>query len=144
MSDAHISEELRARVRTQACERCGYCLAPQRLVLGWLEIEHIIPSARGGSDEESNLWLACRLCNNFKGVQTQGRDPATGRRIGLFNPRRQQWSRHFRWSNDGTRILGQTARGRATMIALQLNNVLAVMVRREWVTAGWHPPSDAS
>jgi L-lactate dehydrogenase (cytochrome) len=32
--------------------------------------------------------------------------------------------------------------GRATVIALQLNHVMAVMVRREWVAAGWHPPED--
>ncbi|WP_260441293.1 HNH endonuclease [Microcystis sp. M31BS1] len=35
-----------------------------------LEIEHIIPKAKGGSDDEYNLWLACRLCNGYKGRQT--------------------------------------------------------------------------
>jgi hypothetical protein len=45
---------------------------------------------------------------------------------------------------DGTRIIGLTACGRATALALQLNNVIAVMVRREWVAAGWHPPADDS
>jgi hypothetical protein len=29
--------------------------------MGTLEIEHIIPKALGGSGEEENLWLACRL-----------------------------------------------------------------------------------
>ncbi|BAZ12013.1 HNH endonuclease [Calothrix sp. NIES-4071] len=33
-----------------------------------------------------------------------------------------------------------TACGRATVIALQLNNVYAVTVRQAWVSAGWHPP----
>jgi hypothetical protein len=108
--------------------------------LGLLEIEHIVPTARGGSDAEDNLWLACRMCNNFKGTQTHGRDPVTGRRIRLFNPRRQQWSKHFMWSTDGVHIVGRTACGRATVVALQLNNIIAVMVRREWVSAGWHPP----
>jgi hypothetical protein len=135
-----MDDEVRTRVRTQAQDRCGYCLAPQRIVLGWLEIEHILPQARGGSDDEENLWLACRLCNNYKNAQVEGIDPETGRRVSLFNPRRQRWSDHFTWSEDGTRILGRTPCGRATVLCLQLNNVIAVMVRREWVTAGWHPP----
>lgn len=140
MSD-RISEEVRRRVRADAGERCGYCLSPQRLVLGWLEIEHIIPQAADGSDDEENLWLACRLCNNYKGAQTAARDPETGDLVSLFNPRRQVWSEHFAWSGDGSRILGLTPIGRATVIALQLNNLIAVTVRREWTAAGWHPPA---
>ena len=101
-----------------------------------LEIEHIIPKARGGTDAEANLWLACRMCNSFKRTQITGRDPLDGRRVRLFNPRRQRWARHCEWNEDGTRILGRTACGRATVLALQLNHVMAVMVRREWVAAG--------
>ncbi|MEP0790007.1 MULTISPECIES: HNH endonuclease [Cyanophyceae] len=101
---------------------------------------HLIPTAKGGTDDEDNLWLACRLCNSYKGTQTHGRDPVTGRRIRLFNPRHQKWSRHFTWSEDSAQIIGKTICGRATVIALQLNNIIAVMVRREWVAVGWHPP----
>ncbi len=140
MTARYIGHAVRARVRKQAGDRCGYCLSRQRYVLGQLEIEHIIPQARGGNNDEGNLWLACRLCNGYKGTQTHGRDPLTGRRLRLFHPRRQQWARHFAWSKDGTRIVGRTACGRATVKALQLNNIFAVLVRRQWVTAGWHPP----
>jgi hypothetical protein len=142
MSGSYIPTEARDRVRAQAGDRCGYCLSPQRLVLGWLEIEHIVPKAAGGSDDEENLWLGCRMCNNFKAAQTEAIDPETGQRIRLFNPRRQKWTDHFAWSDDGTRILGRTPWGRATVIALQLNNIIAVMVRAEWVAAGWHPPQE--
>ena len=140
MTGRRITDEIRARVRAAAGERCGYCLSPQYLVLGQLEIEHIIPRARGGSDDEDNLWLACRLCNNAKGVQTECLDPDTGQRVRLFDPRRQSWTDHFSWSADGTRVLGQTPCGRATVLALQLNGLVAVTVRRCWVAAGWHPP----
>jgi hypothetical protein len=75
-------------------------------------------------------------------MQTHARDPMTGRRVRIFDPRRQRWSRHFLWSDDGTRVLGRTATGRATVVALQLNNVIAVTVRHEWVAIGWHPPDD--
>ncbi len=135
-----IPEDVPARIRVQASDRCGYCRSHQRYVLGLLEIEHIIPTARGGSDEEENLWLACRLCNGYKAIQTHAVDPLTGRRVRLFDPRRQQWARHFRWSADGTEVRGRTATGRATVVALQLNNPIARMVRSAWVSVGWHPP----
>lgn len=144
MSAGHVSEAVRGRVREQAQNRCGYCQSPQQYVLGLLELDHIIPIAKGGTDAEDNLWLACRLCNGFKGRQTHVRDPGRSRRVRLFNPCRQRWSRHFLWSDDGTRIIGRTACGRATVVALQLNHVIAVMVRREWVAAGWHPPDAAA
>jgi hypothetical protein len=137
-----ISNSLRDRIRLQAQNRCGYCLAHQRYVLGWLEIEHIIPTAHGGTDEEDNLWLACRLCNGYKGMQVVGFDAIIGEQVRLFNPRTNTWIEHFTWSQDGTRIIGLTACGRATVTALQLNNVLAVNVRRAWVGAGWHPPAE--
>ncbi len=140
MTKRTIPEDVVARVRSRAENRCGYCLSPQHLVLGWLEIEHLIPKAKRGTDDEENLWLACRLCNNFKGVQTDALDPESGQRVPLVDPRRQRWLDHFRWSNDGATIVGMTPSGRATVIALQLNNMIAVMVRRQWIAAGWHPP----
>jgi hypothetical protein len=86
----YVSEEIRQRVREQAGNRCGYCRSPQHLVLGTLEIEHLAPRGRGGSAEEDNLWLACRLCNSFKADQVSGHDPEThgglGRGGSLWSP----------------------------------------------------------
>jgi hypothetical protein len=42
MSPGYVPEAVQARVRAQAGHRCGYCLSRQQLVLGLLEIEHII------------------------------------------------------------------------------------------------------
>jgi len=137
-----ISEVLRAQIRAAAANRCGYCLTHQSYVPWTLEIEHIVPRAKGGSDDETNLWLACRACNLFKSTQTHGTNPSTGRRLPLFNPRHQRWRRHFRWSPDGRFIIERTAVGRATVVALNLNNMVAVTVRRYWVLAGWHPPTE--
>lgn len=136
-----MADTLRDRIREQAENRCGYCRSHQDYLPWTLEIEHIVPVSRGGSDDEANLWLACHSCNLYKGAKTHGFDPLTGRRVRLFNPRAQRWSRHFRWSDDGTQILGRTACGRVTVIALNLNNLIAVTVRRHWVAAGWHPPA---
>jgi hypothetical protein len=140
MSSSEISTLVQQRVRQIAGHRCGYCLSPQQFVMGKLEIEHIIPRARGGSDDESNLWLSCSLCNRYKSSQVTGIDPLDGAKVELFNPRTQVWDEHFHWSPDGTYIVGLTAIGRATVATMQLNNEVAVEVRRNWVLAGWHPP----
>ncbi|MBZ0294901.1 MAG: HNH endonuclease [Anaerolineae bacterium] len=137
-----ISRALRERVRQQAGDRCGYCLSAQRYVFGSLEVEHLIPRALGGTDEEINLWLACRFCNNYKGAKIAFLDPMTGEEVALFNPREMEWKTHFMWSADGTQIIGVTACGRATVAALQMNNSIAVLVRQQWVAAGWHPPDE--
>jgi len=91
MTPGTIPDAVRARVRAQAGNRCGYCLARQEYVPWLLEIEHIVPISKGGVDDEENLWLACRSCNLFKSDQTLARDPLTGRRVRLFNPRKQRW-----------------------------------------------------
>jgi 5-methylcytosine-specific restriction endonuclease McrA len=46
--------------------RCAYCEATGVP----LEIEHIVPRARGGSHRVSNLTLACVTCNKQKGTKT--------------------------------------------------------------------------
>src|SRR5205814_7005989 len=131
------------RVRAAARNRCGFCLSPQHLVMARLEIEHIIPTSKGGGDEEANLWLSCPICNRYKGDRTEATDPDSGRQVPLFNPRLQNWFEHFAWSTDGIRIIGLTPIGRATVAALQLSDDSDVLeVRSYWVLAGWHPPKD--
>ena len=90
----YLPVDLVRRVREAAGHRCGYCLSPQRLVMARLEVEHVIPVARGGTDDESNLWLSCPLCNRSKGDRTVATDPETGAVVPLFHPRRQRWSDH--------------------------------------------------
>ena len=46
--------------------RCAYC-AVEGVAL---EVEHIVPKSRGGSNRVSNLTLACRPCNEKKGSLT--------------------------------------------------------------------------
>ena len=142
MSRPYIPKALREQVAADAQDRCGYCLTPQSFTAMPMHVEHIIPLAADGSSNEDNLWLACPLCNGHKGIQTHGIDPTTGEQVPLFNPRQQRWRDHFCWSEDGVEILGLTATGRATVIALQLNNEYLVRARRRWVAAGWHPPTE--
>lgn len=136
-----IPETLRQKIRQRAGNRCEYCLSHQDYIMGRLQIDHIQPLAKGGLDTEDNLCLSCELCNQYKWVQTVSVDPQSGETVSLFNPRQQEWREHFTWSTEGTEIIGLTACGRATVSALRLNNNLAVVVRKNWVKAGWHPPN---
>jgi len=135
-----VTEFIRQLVKERARNRCEYCLCHQDYVLGRLQIDHVYPIVKGGSDTEGNLCLACELCNQHKWTKTGYTDPRTGKRAALFNPRKQRWTEHFTWSADGIKIIGLTGCGRATVNALKLNNNLAVTVRRNWVRAEWHPP----
>lgn len=136
-----LSQALRRLVRERADNRCEYCLSPQSLVMGQLQVDHILPVVAGGENTDENLCLACELCNQHKWTQMQAVDPETGVTVALFNPRTQRWQEHFVWSDDGVRIVGRTPNGRATVDALRMNNELALLVRRNWVLAGWHPPT---
>lgn len=109
-----------------------------------MDFEHIIPECKGGLTVEQNMWLACSPCNSYKGSLTEFEDPVSGQLVQLFNPREQVWLEHFEWIDGGTRILGLTAVGRATVVALRLNRESLVFSRKKWVLAGWHPPSDVS
>jgi len=137
---SNFSENLRASVRQRAGNRCEYCHSHQDYIMGWLQVDHIYPLAKGGEDRLDNLCLSCELCNQYKWTKIEELDPESGVKVQLFNPRQQKWQEHLAWNEDGTIIIGITACGRATVIALKLNNSLAVTVRRNWVKAGWHPP----
>ena len=137
-----LPESTRQRVRQRAGNRCEYCLSNQDYVMGILQVDHVTPRAKAGADTEDNLCLACELCNQYKWTKTDGLDLQNGETVTLFNPRQQKWYEHFIWSGDGTEIIGLTACGRATIIALRLNNSISVTVLRNWVKAGWHPPSE--
>ena len=57
--------ELREYLLEKFHRTCAYCGATEVP----LEIEHIVPRSRGGSNRPSNLTLACRPCNERKGNQ---------------------------------------------------------------------------
>lgn len=57
----HIPREVRQRVWQKYGGRCAECNAND-----YLEFDHIIPHARGGSNAEGNVQLLCRRCNQKK------------------------------------------------------------------------------
>lgn len=58
--------EVREYLLEKGRRKCAYCGAENIP----LEVEHIVPKSRGGSNRVSNLTLACTLCNQKKGNQT--------------------------------------------------------------------------
>ena len=137
---ASIPKKVRQQVSAEAGHRCEYCRT-SRLVIGIpLVMDHIIPQSAGGDDERENLAAACYRCNEFKGTKTHAIDSGTGELVPLFNPRLQLWTEHFTWVNGGTHIVGLTPIGRATVIALRLNNEYVVEARILWIARDWHPP----
>lgn len=59
---------LKRRLMRQQDNTCVYCGFRRRATS--MEIDHIIPVVRGGSNDESNLQVICRPCNLRKGIQT--------------------------------------------------------------------------
>lgn len=137
---AYISKEICKQVRAVDNGRCAYCQTSEANSGIPLSFDHIQPRAKGGLSILENLCQACRPCNEHKSDQTEAIDPLSNRIVTLFNPRGHHWADHFTWDATGIHILGLTAIGRATIIALDMNNATIKPARRRWVAAGWHPP----
>ena len=134
-----MNTALRAFVRRRAGERCEYCrlhVEDARLMV--FHVEHIVLRQHGGRDRADNLCLACSECNWAKGPNLAG--VVGGKLYPLFHPRRQNWSRHFRW--DRTTLVGRTMTGRATVRVLNLNKPSRVMLRESLLVEGRFPPDE--
>lgn len=104
---------------------------PQAAASVPFEIDHVIARKHGGATVAGNLALSCFYCNSFKGSDLAGLDPATGKLIRLFHPRRHRWPWHFRW--EGAVLIGRTAIGRATVRLLRINDARAVALRESLI-----------
>jgi len=129
-----MKPSLKRRVWKRANGICEYCRMPSDLYLAPYQIDHIVAEQHGGRTTLSNLALACFHCNLRKGPNIAGKDPATGKTIRLFNPRKDQWGVHFRWH--GARLIGRTGIGRTTIHVLDINHRAYVLVRKALILAG--------
>jgi hypothetical protein len=121
-------------VAERAGHRCEYCHAPETICNVPFEVEHIIPLAKDGWDEESNWALACRSCNLNKSDHIDIVDSATQERIRPFHPRQDIWADHFMVEQNAPFHLdGRTPVGRATIERLQMNSRLQLVARTQWV-----------
>jgi hypothetical protein len=103
------------------------------------QVDHIIPQARGGTDEMINLALACHVCNSYKSDFQFGFDTDSGDGVALFNPRLQNWDDHFRVDTTTRVIVGLTPTGRATVSRLQMNRPRQIKARELWMLLDLFP-----
>jgi hypothetical protein len=134
-----MDEALTRLVWERAGRRCEYCRLAQANSRLTFEIDHVTARKHGGRAVGPNLALSCFYCNSFKGPNIVGIDPRTRRVVRLFNPRRQKWDRHFRWS--GPRLIGRTAVGRATVAVPRMNHPQAMALRWSLIDEGVFPPA---
>ena len=135
-----MMEGLDIAVRRRANNCCEYCRLPQAFSSTIHQIDHVVAEQHGGRTILTNLALACFACNHHKGPNLAGIDPRTGKRVWLYNPRRQKWRRHFRW-NDPV-LIGRTPVGRATIAVLAINLPHRLVQRAALIGEGVFPSHD--
>ena len=93
------------RRQANTCVYCGH-----RRIASNMEIDHMNPVVRGGSNDESNLQVICRGCNRRKGLQTDAEFRTRYARLvpqtRLTPPRRRISQSQF---SEETRLAMQTA-----------------------------------
>lgn len=116
-----VSEELRAFVIQRSGNRCEYCLLRQEDDdVFRFPVDRIISEQHGGTYSLENTALSCPYGNRKKGPNIASIVPGTnGPLVPLFNPRADDWARHFEFR--GRVIVGLTPTGRATVALLDMN-----------------------
>ncbi len=115
-----LPESVRKMVFSRAQGACEYCGMRQE----WepfhsYHVEHIIARQHRGTDDPSNLALACHHCNLFKGPNLTNRDPDGDALVSLFHPRQHVWEEHFKI--ESAHVIGLTDVGRTTVFLLEMN-----------------------
>lgn len=119
----------------RAGEECEYCKAPQIIGGYQFHLDHMTPRDAGGTDDLSNLALACGPCNLHKSAHITGVDTKSGATVDLFKPRSQKWDEHFVLDRKTGQISGLTPVGRATAARLKFDLKYRVEARRLWIAA---------
>jgi hypothetical protein len=134
-----VTGRVEARVRRRARGRCEYCRLPESASGLRHQVDHVVARQHGGETGAENLALCCVHCNLHKGPNLAGFDPATGKLVRLFHPRRNRWRVHFAWQ--GATLVGLTPVGRATVAVLAMNDPHVVAVREALIEEGRFPPA---
>ena len=64
-----MNDEIKKKLKFKKKQKkeCVYCGCTNKMAL---TVDHIVPKARGGGDEDSNLQITCWICNQLKGTLT--------------------------------------------------------------------------
>lgn len=133
-----ITKPQRRFVHERAGGCCEYCRLAFSSGTVAFHVDHIIPIKHDGSDDVTNLCLACYHCNAYKSHDLTGFDPETGDVSRLYHPREQIWNEHFTIQAD-MQIDGLTPEGRTTVRVLQINLEERVKTRQLLAEIGEYP-----
>ncbi|MGH8058079.1 MAG: HNH endonuclease [Candidatus Entotheonellia bacterium] len=134
--------DIARQVEERARDRCAYCRMHQSLQGATFHLEHVVPHSRGGHAPLDNLAWACPSGNLHKANRVESVGLDTGNPVPLCNPRVDNWHAHVPW--DGSRVVGQTPIGRATVAALDLNHPRRIQIREAEELFALFPPTDVS
>ena len=95
MAKSSVSVVLKRVIVSRAKGYCEYCKSSADFSTKPFSIEHILPRAKGGSNNEDNLAYACIGCNVYKSDLTEFPDIVSQQLMPLFNPRTIDWQEHF-------------------------------------------------
>lgn len=132
-----VGKRLRQTVVERAHHSCEYCGMPDNVLSLPHEPDHVIATQHGGQTTSDNLAYTCFRCNRYKGPNLSSIDPQFGVITPLFNPRRDEWRIHFRWSD--AKIVPLTDTGRATVALLRFNDPERVALRQSLISQGRCP-----
>ena len=127
--EKNLSPEVYKSVLRKARGRCEYCKARAKYSFVNFSVELIKPGSKFGKAEINNLVYYCNGCRNRKLCETRAFDPITGESVFIFDPRKDKWNKHFVWSDDKLKIIGLTAKGRATVTHLNFNREEQITLR---------------
>lgn len=132
-----VPNTLRAAVAKRAGFRCEYCRVHQNDMVFTFQADHIISRKHGGLTVLENLANACSVCNQNKSSDLGTYLPGSNRLIRLFNPRKDNWEKHFK-AVEGE-IIPLTKIGEATAKVLDLNDADRVNLRKLFTLQGSYP-----
>lgn len=140
MAGTYFTKKNQKFIKRRAKYRCEYC----QLLEKYMDCvnEHIKAKSRGGTDDLKNIANSCARCNGAKYNKTSGYDEMTNKEVRLFNPRIDNWERHFQWDDEFIKIIGITAIGRVTVNILKMNHQKSQDLRRLMRISKEHPPVD--
>jgi hypothetical protein len=99
---------------------------PQNWFLTSLLRLNISPLSQQGTNDESNLALACRSCNLRKGTRISDIDNDSNSEVQFFHPRQNLWGEHFQIDTEAGMVMEITAVGKVTVENLKMNSAAQV------------------
>ena len=128
-----------AGVAERAGHRCEYCHAPEAIFNLPFEVEHIVPTSRGGPDDESNRCLpagpatSTSQINRTESIRRREKSSVSSARL------RVRWEEHFRVEPEDGVIQSLTPVGRVTIACLRMNRDVQREARRSWMRLKLYP-----